>query len=148
MDRNSEAVFTLPTKLSSPPARVAWIETFGSEPFSSALRVATREGGVDRNPIFSIRNQLTIVATREGGVDRNVKSKHNPVNTWTVATREGGVDRNIDYAVKVAMCDGSPPARVAWIETSDYGEDIDNCPSPPARVAWIETLTRPSLLTE
>ena len=36
----------------------------------------------------------------------------------------------------------SPPARVAWIETSmGYSYSL-NSRSPPARVAWIETFPR------
>ena len=39
----------------SPPARVAWIETGFRRPAAKAGRVATREGGVDRNVCSSIR---------------------------------------------------------------------------------------------
>ena len=60
---------------SSPPARVAWIETFEKTIIFSVVFVATREGGVDRNifcpPVDFI---LLSVATREGGVDRNTDS--------------------------------------------------------------------------
>ena len=70
--------------------------------------VATREGGVDRNPYsYPKRNFLPEVATREGGVDRNygfvkltkrctIYQLFCPV--VRVATREGGVDRN-EYQV-------------------------------------------------
>ena len=34
-----------------------------------------------------------------------------------VATREGGVDRNVTRKECQQTTDGSPPARVAWIET-------------------------------
>ena len=34
-----------------------------------------------------------------------------------VATREGGVDRNCNDLRNILHCNGSPPARVAWIET-------------------------------
>ena len=59
-----------------------------------------------------------------------------------VATREGGVDRNALYEHCKAILRGSPPARVAWIETYLL-EDVflANGWSPPARVAWIETWT-------
>ena len=38
----------------------------------------------------------------------------------SVATREGGVDRNALDVVQFLLDGGSPPARVAWIETSLY----------------------------
>ena len=56
------------------------------------------------------------VATREGGVDRNNKSCGKATNT-AVATREGGVDRNLGLSGLRALGLVSPPARVAWIET-------------------------------
>ena len=58
-------------------------------------KVATREGGVDRN-ITSLYNTKSPhnVATREGGVDRNSSSSLKSWIVTTVATREGGVDRN------------------------------------------------------
>ena len=79
-------------------------------------KVATREGGVDRNiaPLalkvalpqspparvawIEIRaptrgRPFCFVATREGGVDRNMRSVMARVPA-SVATREGGVDRN------------------------------------------------------
>ena len=62
---------------------------------STAVKVATREGGVDRNSIAqSTRATMLAVATREGGVDRNVNRLVN-FQQEAVATREGGVDRNI-----------------------------------------------------
>ena len=57
----------------SPPARVAWIETKWQCLYGGLLRVATREGGVDRNTLRVILSCLAFVATREGGVDRNTK---------------------------------------------------------------------------
>ena len=56
----------------SPPARVAWIETLFSVCIFVGVKVATREGGVDRNS-EGARHLLHAlrVATREGGVDRN-----------------------------------------------------------------------------
>ena len=57
-----------------------------------------------------------------------------------VATREGGVDRNNPETAEVANESMSPPARVAWIETTWYKKELKNLyQSPPARVAWIET---------
>ena len=80
----------------SPPARVAWIETFrGSSSVQPDGEVATREGGVDRNMNYYEINEDTAVATREGGVDRNARIGQAVVNALGVATREGGVDRNI-----------------------------------------------------
>ena len=38
--------------------------------------------------------------------------------TALVATREGGVDRNIEFANINGTDVKSPPARVAWIETT------------------------------
>ena len=35
-----------------------------------------------------------------------------------VATREGGVDRNFNNVVDCTIDSMSPPARVAWIETT------------------------------
>ena len=60
-----------------------------------AARVATREGGVDRNVHNLDANHCNVwVATREGGVDRNLKSGPAYKQLRNVATREGGVDRN------------------------------------------------------
>ena len=56
-----------------------------------------------------------------------------------VATREGGVDRNVIYCVPVSYRKRSPPARVAWIETTRTRCTSSTRTSPPARVAWIET---------
>ena len=78
----------------SPPARVAWIETRRAEEASPLRRVATREGGVDRNEITD--SDLVFL---------------------DVATREGGVDRNLTVSSLSCALAGSPPARVAWIET-------------------------------
>ena len=56
-------------------------------------KVATREGGVDRNVVQVAQPPADLVATREGGVDRNfVPCPH--CGKYIVATREGGVDRN------------------------------------------------------
>ena len=80
--------------------------------------VATREGGVDRNaPPHRQKRRHPTVATREGGVDRN-QSVYVIVSTLPVATREGGVDRNGNAKMTSVILELSPPARVAWIETS------------------------------
>ena len=82
------------------------------------LSVATREGGVDRNALHGWSDTSTRVATREGGVDRNVIGRVELAEAG-VATREGGVDRNESWLYNVGMPIGkSPPARVAWIETT------------------------------
>ena len=48
------------------------------------------------------------------------------IDVSKVATREGGVDRNNIDAVFCALNAGSPPARVAWIETitMNYANEI------------------------
>ena len=96
MDRNWSMTPCPPWKPSSPPARVAWIETPGVCAVLSVAAVATREGGVDRNSKLHVGVLTTTVATREGGVDRN---------------------KNSDCAAG-AVAAASPPARVAWIETA------------------------------
>ena len=83
----------------------------------AACKVATREGGVDRNKLSIISHfdfgpspparvawietticmqfqQKITVATREGGVDRNFSLSTDAGIQGVVATREGGVDRN------------------------------------------------------
>ena len=124
MDRN---VLPVPVPLfagGSPPARVAWIETWVSRDCLATTYVATREGGVDRNAHVTLDIAGVAVATREGGVDRNAMLK-------AVSTNRTG----------------SPPARVAWIETSsDLHTLTGNLLSPPARVAWIETYASTFLL--
>ena len=83
-----------------------------------ACRVATREGGVDRNVVGpEIGRGGETVATREGGVDRNARLCGGN-NAAAVATREGGVDRNDLPQIRDAMTQTSPPPRVAWIETT------------------------------
>ena len=139
MDRNATYKADISSSSTSPPARVAWIETELLALGRLENPVATREGGVDRNIIVP---QITIdqlkspparvawietiflgqlsmsspVATREGGVDRNINLLIR-YGGMTVATREGGVDRNISTATIRARLQPSPPARVAWIET-------------------------------
>ena len=78
----------------SPPARVAWIETPLIGQMECSSRVATREGGVDRNTLVVLILSQVIVATREGGVDRNFWTDEMTGEECKVATREGGVDRN------------------------------------------------------
>ena len=74
---------------------------------------------MDRNEIVG---RITIkhkkVATREGGVDRNMAHVSMELRELTVATREGGVDRNDWHLAPLVDAVLSPPARVAWIETS------------------------------
>ena len=72
MDRNTDEKGNWNNYRTSPPARVAWIETTGVLYADNWHIVATREGGVDRNTLFHalVRVHCT-VATREGGVDRN-----------------------------------------------------------------------------
>ena len=83
-------------------------------------KVATREGGVDRNNIDAVfcalnagspparvawietitmnyANEIKSVATREGGVDRNNSGRGLDLKFVNVATREGGVDRNTSF---------------------------------------------------
>ena len=80
-------------------------------------RVATREGGVDRNFEGGAEGGgLLDVATREGGVDRNPFAV-SMTSRGCVATREGGVDRNEKSSLLLEHGQASPPARVAWIET-------------------------------
>ena len=118
MDRNT------PTTHGSPRAcRVATREggvdrnVVGPEIGRGGETVATREGGVDRNARLCGGNNAAAVATREGGVDRNYAGWR--FVYWTyVATREGGVDRNGCYIHHNVATRRSPPARVAWIETS------------------------------
>ena len=81
-------------EVGSPPARVAWIETLRNSRPALRQRVATREGGVDRNLHVGDVHRPGRVATREGGVDRNNEILALTIVLTTVATREGGVDRN------------------------------------------------------
>ena len=73
-------------------------------------------------------------------MDRNIDMCVSSMLDKDVATREGGVDRN---KRENELCDkhaGSPPARVAWIETHRFRQELHVLrKSPPARVAWIET---------
>ena len=94
MDRNYIKSTDASGMPQSPPARVAWIETFAVSVFPLGFSVATREGGVDRNHLASHRQHSYLaVATREGGVDRNYLDEES-AEAYGVATREGGVDRN------------------------------------------------------
>ena len=83
-------------------------------------------------------NLPAVVATREGGVDRNTAAASACI-VVAVATREGGVDRNAAIYQLTMSGAASPPARVAWIETSAAFPADERLTSPPARVAWIET---------
>ena len=51
------------------------------------------------------------------------------------------MDRNHHTPRNTVRKTMSPPARVAWIETSLGQWSTDEMRSPPARVAWIETST-------
>ena len=53
MDRNGVGHCAVAVVNSSPPARVAWIETKSQLRVFPYNPVATREGGVDRNPFFN-----------------------------------------------------------------------------------------------
>ena len=50
VDRNWKRLSAAENNVWSPPARVAWIETFSGHTHNLIRHVATREGGVDRNP--------------------------------------------------------------------------------------------------
>ena len=50
-------------------------------------------------------------------MDRNIFGPIHKLSAVFVATREGGVDRNIVGSTVSVGDKGSPPARVAWIET-------------------------------
>ena len=79
---------------------------------------------MDRNVLYHLWPRLSKVATREGGVDRNSSAMYKQ-QCQAVATREGGVDRNIVIARKNGKTLLSPPARVAWIET--LNQAAKNC---------------------
>ena len=72
---------------------------------------------MDRNVVYDRYAQGLKVATREGGVDRNFGMVVDQEVSYLVATREGGVDRNCCCICKQPDGNRSPPARVAWIET-------------------------------
>ena len=79
-------------------------------------------------------------------MDRNFKFRFHLFFGISVATREGGVDRNLYEFVALLVGNGSPPARVAWIETSCLlCCSLNIFRSPPARVAWIETRVKDAL---
>ena len=54
VDRNPVFFYNKPAIFSSPPARVAWIETYPKRNFLPESDVATREGDVDRNSLFEL----------------------------------------------------------------------------------------------
>ena len=81
VDRNAKSSSHGWTTNRSPPARVAWIETFAPCACLQGWRaVATREGGVDRNIEVGRGAGKNGVATREGGVDRNTWTKEEIIN--------------------------------------------------------------------
>ena len=109
MDRNFTMLQTDKTYTVSPPARVAWIETMGgwrSSGIGSSppARVAWIETSIADFPAISSK-----VATREGGVDRNMHQEESDGMVRAVATREGGVDRNNRYTVKLHKARGRHP---------------------------------------
>ena len=55
-----------------------------------------------------------------------------------VATREGGVDRNFLNYTNLSALSGSPPARVAWIETKDQDELDDVCAQVATREGGVD----------
>ena len=153
------------TYLESPPARGAWIATAWASLARDWTRVASREGGVDRNRDFRRETDASLrVASREGGVDRNdaedgqsvtrrasppargawiaTSARSSPTISPHVASREGGVDRNLNSGNNGLKVVESPPARGAWIATrSRTRSPSQTRASPPARGAWIATLS-------
>ena len=102
----------------SPPARVAWIETSAATTtWPSFSKVATREGGVDRNTSSSSVRSVWAASPPARVAWIETRSLGHRVTLATVATREGGVDRNINLLIHYGGMTKSPPARVAWIET-------------------------------
>ena len=79
----------------SPPARVAWIETFLKTYQKLLWLVATREGGVDRNDKWeaSYTGSDTSPPARVAWIETTTTETRSSARS--VATREGGVDRNI-----------------------------------------------------
>ena len=53
VDRNFGGTYRDAKDIRSPPARVAWIETFSVRISAAPSLVATREGGVDRNTLLA-----------------------------------------------------------------------------------------------
>ena len=81
-----------------------------------------------------------VVATREGGVDRNLFKGFctGLVTRWSPPARVAWIETTLSISAAVALS-ASPPARVAWIETPLRNLKNKAKESPPARVAWIET---------
>ena len=71
VDRNNKPYLIILLSISSPPARVAWIETPASAWHLSGVWVATREGGVDRNAWaeFSVEETLTSPPARVAWIE-------------------------------------------------------------------------------
>ena len=126
------------------------------------LRVASREGGVDRNwKDLRLGDIGFTVASREGGVDRNTvqpwqfgdpftsrlprggRGSQQPLlsssRKWGSRLREGGVDRNSSRrptcaVVAVASREGGRGSQPSRLCGFDSRHS-----SPPARGAWIAT---------
>ena len=101
----------------SPPARGAWIATTIPRICRPGGRSRLPRGGRGSQHRASRRTAPSHrVASREGGVDRNCFALW-PGRPHRVASREGGVDRNIPLLLGQAPRATSPPARGAWIAT-------------------------------
>ena len=89
-----QQVHTFPA---SPPARVAWIETYLLEDvfLANGCGVATREGGVDRNASWAAAfwRAHGSPPARVAWIETAIRAQGSC--TSFVATREGGVDRNL-----------------------------------------------------
>ena len=57
---------------------------------------------MDRNIIVHKLDRFFRVATHEGGVDRNMTTAQAKPGRVRVATHEGGVDRNVDIIARAA----------------------------------------------
>ena len=138
VDRNDQTDHIMASGMSSPPARGAWIATRSapgpcSSPWSPPARgawIATTSRGrccAD-----------TAVASREGGVDRN------PLNVTSGLRPESRLPRGGRGSQPVLRhhpppAPPSPPARGAWIATVPRRTWSRCGLSPPARGAWIAT---------
>ena len=87
-----------PAHQRSPPARVAWIETFLRIALCGGLGVATREGGVDRNnsSMEARTAEKQSPPARVAWIE-TLRQELPERQIQRVATREGGVDRNAQH---------------------------------------------------